>query len=116
MTTSQLMLGAAAAALALMAALPSPAPAQAHAPDRRHLASVSVEALQRTYLECDRVSTHTLLDLGSAAHCSMVGEELKHRVFGGDFERLIAWWRANKWTGAEAISDAQPQDHAAGAR
>ena len=102
MTTSQLMLGAAAAALAQMAALPSPAPAQAHAPDRRHLASVSVEALQHTYLECDRAATHTLLDLGSAAHCSMVGEELKHRVFGGDFERLIAWWREHKTVGVEA--------------
>ena len=116
MTTSQLMLGAAAAALALMAAVPSPAPAQAHAPDRRHLASVSVEALQHTYLECDRAATHTLLDLGSAAHCSMVGEELKHRVFGGDFERLIAWWRANKWGGAEAVSDSQSLDQAASAR
>ncbi|MGK6310953.1 hypothetical protein [Variovorax sp. DT-64] len=116
MTTSQLMLGAAAAALALMAALPSPAPAQAHVPDRRHLTSVSVEALQRTYLECDRVATHTLLDLGSAAHCSMVGEELKHRVFGGDFERLIAWWRANKWGGAEAVSDSQLLDRGADVR
>lgn len=114
--TSQLLLGAVAAALALMAALPSPAPAQAHAPDRRHLASVSVEALQRTYLECDRVATHTLLDLGSAAHCSMVGEELKHRAFGGDFERLISWWRANRRGGAEAISDSQPLDRGAGAR
>ncbi|VTU20400.1 hypothetical protein [Variovorax sp. RA8] len=116
MTTSQLMLGAVAAALALMAALPSPAPAQAHAPDRSHLASVSVEALQRTYLECDRVATHTLLDLGSAAHCSIVGEELKHRVFGGDFERLIAWWRANRWSSAEALSDSQSPDRRADAR
>ncbi|VTU22441.1 hypothetical protein H6CHR_01789 [Variovorax sp. PBL-H6] len=105
MKTSQLMLGAAAAALALMAALPSPAPAHAQAPDRRHLASVSVEALQRTYLECDRVATHTLLDLGSAAHCSMVGEELKHRVFDGDFDRLIAWWRANKGDSVEAVAE-----------
>ncbi|KWT76870.1 hypothetical protein APY03_5307 [Variovorax sp. WDL1] len=96
-----MMLGAVAAALALMAALPSPAPAQAHAPDRRHLASVSVEALQRTYLECDRVATHTLLDLGSAAHCSMVAEELRQRVFDGDFDRLIAWWREHKPTGPE---------------
>lgn len=114
--TSQLLLGAVAAALALMAALPSPAPAQARVPDRRHLASVSVEALQRTYLECDRVATHTLLDLGTAAHCSMVGEELKHRVFDGDFERLLAWWRANKWGSAEALSESQPRAHGAGAR
>ncbi|HJS03273.1 MAG TPA: hypothetical protein VJ832_07335 [Variovorax sp.] len=109
--TSQHLLGAVAAALVLLAASPVPSPAQAQAPDRRHLASASVEALQRTYLECDRVATNTLLDLASAAHCSMVGEELKHRVFGGDLERLLAWWRANRWTGAEAVSDSQARDH-----
>lgn len=109
--TSQHLLGAVAAALVLLAASPVPSPAQAQAPDRRHLASASVEALQRTYLECDRVATNTLLDLASAAHCSMVGEELKHRVFGGDLERLLAWWRANRLTGAEAVSDSQARDH-----
>ena len=109
--TSQHLLGAVAAALVLLAASPVPSPAQAQAPDRRHLASASVEALQRTYLECDRVATNTRLDLASAAHCSMVGEELKHRVFDGDFERLLAWWRANRWTGAEAVSDSQTHDH-----
>jgi len=108
---SQLLLGAVAAALVLLAASPVPAPAQAKAPDRRDLASVSVEALQRTYLECDHIATRTLLDLASAAHCSMVGEELKHRVFGGDFEQLIAWWRANRWVGAAAVSDSQTLDH-----
>jgi len=105
---SQLLLGAVAAALVLLAAAPAPAPAQA--PDRRHLASASVEALQRAYLECDHIATHTLLDLASAAHCSMVGEELKHRVFDGDFERLIAWWRANRWIGPEAVSGSQRPD------
>jgi hypothetical protein len=108
---SQKLLGAVAAALVLLAVSPAPAPAQGQAPDRRHLASASVEALQHTYLECDRVATNTLLDLASAAHCSMVGEELKHRVFGGDLERLLAWWRANRWTGAEAVSDSQARDH-----
>ncbi|NDZ15853.1 hypothetical protein C7T35_31210 [Variovorax sp. WS11] len=108
---SQQLLGAVAAALVLLAASPVPAPAQGQAPDRRHLASASVEALQRTYLECDRVATNTPLDLASAAHCSMVGEELKHRVYGGEFERLLAWWRANRWTGAEAVSDAQTHDY-----
>ena len=114
--TSQHLLGAVAAALVLLAASPVPSPAQAQAPDRRHLASASVEALQRTYLECDRVATNTLLDLASAAHCSMVGEELKHRVFGGDLERLLAWWRANRRTGTEAVSDWQSPDQAASAR
>jgi len=106
---SQLLLGAAAAALVLMVAA-SPAPAQAPAPDRPHLASASIEALQRTYLECDRIATRTLLDLASAAHCSMVGEELKHRAFGGDFEQLLAWWRANKQAGAEGVTDSQMRD------
>lgn len=114
---SQLFLGAVATALVLLAASPATAPAQAQAPsqvqapNRQHLASASVEALQHAYLECDHIATHTLLDLASAAHCSMVGEELKHRVFGGDFDRLVDWWRANKWVDAEAVSESQELDH-----
>ena len=86
----------AALALGLTAALPSAAQAP-----HRQLAATSVEELKTVYLECDRFATRTLLDLGHAAHCSMVGEELKHRVFGGDFERLLAWWREQKSVAGE---------------
>ncbi|VTU26810.1 hypothetical protein H4CHR_01869 [Variovorax sp. PBS-H4] len=102
------------AALTLMAASHGRAPAQPMAPDRRHLASASVETLQRAYLDCDYIATRTLLDLASAAHCSLVGEELKQRAFGGDFDQLVAWWRANKRVHAEAVSESQMPDHGPG--
>lgn len=78
MATIQLR-GVAVAALVLIAA--SPVPAQTPRPQ---LASVGAEELKRVYLDCDRVASRMLLDMAAAAHCSMVSEELKHRVFGGD--------------------------------
>jgi hypothetical protein len=102
---SKLLRRTAAMVLALAAACPAAAN-----PLRAHLASASVEELKRVYLECDRAATHALLDLAVAAHCSMVGEELKHRAFGGDFDRLIAWWRAQKPPSSEAVSGAHPRD------
>ncbi|HEX2542746.1 MAG TPA: hypothetical protein VHM00_16875 [Caldimonas sp.] len=49
--------------------------------------------LKAEYLACDRASAQAALSAGTAAYCSMVGEELLQRGFEGDFERLIAWWR-----------------------
>ncbi|GAA4348506.1 hypothetical protein GCM10023165_34390 [Variovorax defluvii] len=105
MATKQLR-GAAAAALVLIAA--SPTSAQTPRP---HLASVGVEELKRIYLQCDRVASRTLLDMATAAHCSMVSEELQHRVFGGDFDGLVAWWRTQKAKPAEAPPEALMGDN-----
>jgi hypothetical protein len=107
---SKLLHGTAAVLLALAAACPAAAD-----PLRARLASASPEELKRVYLDCDRAATRSLLDLAVAAHCSMVGEELKHRVFGGDFDRLIAWWREHKLPSSEAVSDAHPREDEAGA-
>lgn len=49
--------------------------------------------LESSFLECDRLSRETVLDAGTASQCSVVYEALKARVFAGDFERLLAWWR-----------------------
>jgi hypothetical protein len=51
------------------------------------------EQLKSDYLHCERLAQATLLDFGTAGDCSMVYEELKQRVFGGDFHLLLAWWR-----------------------
>jgi hypothetical protein len=96
---------AAVAGLVLMAA----GTARADAP-RPHLASVGVEQLKRAYLECDRIASRTLMDAGLAAQCSMVGEELKHRVFAGDFDRLIAWWREHKGPYGDAMAGVETRD------
>jgi hypothetical protein len=51
------------------------------------------EQLKTAFLECDRLSQTVPLDFGTAAQCSVVYEALKQRVFDGDFERLLVWWR-----------------------
>jgi len=81
-------------ALAMVTAVAAP-------PDRSHLAAVTVDELKVAYLECDRRASHALLDVADAAHCSMVFEELKQRAFGGDWNRLLAWWRAQQLAQAQ---------------
>ena len=65
--------------------------AQALRDDLKH---VSVEDLKRGYLACHQASMRRMLDMGETMQCSVIYEALKQRAFGGDFERLLAWTRA----------------------
>jgi hypothetical protein len=69
------------------------------------LEASSVEQLKRAYLECDRHATSRLLAMGDAAQCSTIHELLKARVFGGDFERMLAWWKAERVAAARLLGD-----------
>lgn len=60
----------------------------------------SIEDLKRLYLECDRVSIAQRLTQGDVMMCSTVYEALKHHAFDGDFDRLLAWSRANASRGS----------------
>lgn len=106
----------------LAAALPAPAmpasgllglaeaPAQScHAPPRGsgHPLAGREEALSRyealpasclktIFLACSRAANAQLLDLGSAAACSLGYEALLRRGFAGDFHALMAWWRVQR--------------------
>jgi hypothetical protein len=60
------------------------------------LPTLSEEALEARFWACDVASTHTVLSLSEGAQCVRWQDELKQRRFGGDFERLLAWWRAHK--------------------
>jgi hypothetical protein len=66
------------------------------APERTVLAAFSADQLKSAYLDCDRAASGGLASAVEAAHCSVVHEELKERVFGGDFDRLLAWWKAEQ--------------------
>ena len=77
----------------LTLAIAAPATAE---PDRSHLAALTGDELKTRYLECEARATEAMLGGLDAAECSMVHEELKHRVFGGDYARLLAWWRAQR--------------------
>jgi hypothetical protein len=65
--------------------------AQANTP-----APLSDEALEARFWACDVASTHTVLSAVEGAQCVRWQDELKQRRFDGDFERLLAWWRAHK--------------------
>lgn len=52
--------------------------------------------LKRLVLECHRAAGERMLDLGSAAMCSMGYEALLRKGFGGDFQALMAWWRGDR--------------------
>ena len=52
--------------------------------------------LKHVYLACDKASTSGLLATREAMQCSIVHEELKKRVFGGDFDRMLAWWKEER--------------------
>ncbi|SDH70100.1 hypothetical protein [Variovorax sp. OV700] len=71
------------------------------------LASISVDELKQVYLACDRAASQQILDSGTAAHCSFVGEALQKRAFGGNFDQLLAWWRAEKDGASAKLSQNQ---------
>jgi hypothetical protein len=55
-------------------------------------------------LACDSAATKTRLSPIGAMQCSIVSERLQQHVFGGDFDRLLAWWEAHRraeWPGGD---------------
>lgn len=88
-------------ALVAAALVGTPAAAQAQ-PMRDDVKHLSIETLKRDYLACHRASMRRALDSGEAMHCSVIYEALKHRAFGGDFERVLAWTRAQDARAAAA--------------
>ena len=60
------------------------------------LTGLPVEQLKQTYLACERQTQARLIPFGDAAECSIVADELLARGFGGDFNRLLAWWRTQR--------------------
>jgi hypothetical protein len=75
---------------------------QAHGPlpsgESREL---SIEQLKQLYLSCNREALDRHLGKAEIMRCSMVYEELKHRAFDGDFDRLLAWSRSQPLQNSE---------------
>jgi hypothetical protein len=53
-----------------------------------------LELLKQHYLTCNRIATLRRLSPTEIMRCSEVAEALLRRGFGGDFDRLLAWSRA----------------------
>ena len=64
--------------------------------DKTFVHKLTAAELKQVYLACDLASSTTRLGISEAFHCSVVHEELKQRVFGGDFNRLLSWWRLER--------------------
>ena len=62
--------------------------------ERSQLKGQTIDQLKIAYLDCDRRASVAMLDFADAANCSMVHEELKQRGFGGDWSRMLAWWKS----------------------
>lgn len=72
------------------------APQARSEPDPTARAGSRVETLKAAYLACDRETSSHRMDPTTADRCMDVSSELMQLAFDGDFDRLIAWWRAAK--------------------
>lgn len=60
------------------------------------LPDMTPQELQRIYLLCDAAANARRLEVAEAARCSLVAEQLQQRCFGGDFDKMLAWWRSER--------------------
>lgn len=93
------------AALLLLVTLASNPSAQP-SDDASTVVDTEVHILKSAYLRCEQSANERMLDVGEAANCSLVHELLLRLGFGGDFQRLLAWWLAERAVAA-ARRDAQ---------
>lgn len=54
------------------------------------------DCLKSLVAACGRSANTHLLDLGSAAMCSMGYEALLRKGFNGSFPAMMAWWRGER--------------------
>jgi hypothetical protein len=87
--------GAAALAVACLAAVTA---AQAQSADPRRLA-----ALEAAFWRCEARAMREALPPGDGAQCAVVTDRLKALAFGGDFERMLVWWRAHRRAALAAL-------------
>ena len=77
--------------------------------DKPFAQNLTSAELKRVYLDCDRASSTARLGMHQATQCSVVHEELKQRVFGGNFDQMLAWWREQRGVAeSHAVTGASP--------
>lgn len=82
-------LAALAAVTLFVASAPVSAAGRSNPADGTEL---TVDALKSAYLDCERAAISGSLDTGGIIGCSILYEELKRRVFDGDFRALKRWF------------------------
>jgi hypothetical protein len=86
----------AVALLCLALSFPVAQSQSSHLLDKAVAANMKPGQLKQIYLACDLASSRARLQIHEAMNCSVVHEELKQRVFGGDFDQMLAWWKAQR--------------------
>lgn len=62
---------------------------------------ISDADLKAYFLRCSGEAAQRMLGFSEGAQCSSAQDALKARVFGGDFNALLAWWRSRREQPAE---------------
>ena len=63
---------------------------------RVHLERLTEHDLKALYLRCASASTARVLDRDEAAYCTLAADTLQRNHFRGDFDAMLAWWRAHR--------------------
>jgi hypothetical protein len=74
-------------------------PQAAVSPREQWLASfdrMSEPALAAAFLRCDREARVRMFGFEDGVRCAMAWDALLRRVFAGDVDALIAWWRVHR--------------------
>ncbi len=76
---------------------------------RARLERLAEPDLKTVYLRCNEAAEEGLLTFEEATLCSLAHEVLKQRVFGGDFEALLNWWRLHRSGSSAGGTAAEPR-------
>ena len=79
--------------------------AEAVAETKGHSATKIAE-LEKQFWVCDYIGTTRGIEGPHGEACGVNYEELKQTKFGGDFEKLVTWWRLNKVAQHQALESA----------
>ena len=68
--------------------------------------ATKIAELEKRFWICDYLGTTRGLEGPHGVTCGANYEELKQTKFGGDFEKLVTWWRLNKIAQHQALESA----------
>jgi hypothetical protein len=80
--------------------------AAAVAATKGHGTATQIAELEKQFWTCDYLSTTRGVEGPHGVTCGANYEELKQTKFGGDFEKLLAWWWLNKIAQHQALESA----------
>jgi hypothetical protein len=70
---------------------------------RSSVGATKIAELEKQFWVCDYIGTTRGIEGPHAIACGANFEEVKQTKFGGDFEKLVTWWRLNKIAQHQAL-------------